>query len=491
MDIDSYNTPDGEALLQAGEHRRSRPPAERRALNTRLAAAVVFLVASVTLATVARWHQPLSVPRLALVLGAYVLVEQVRFPVAGGWTYPTMLVFVPMLFLLPTPVVPLAAMAAIVLNGVPNYVRRRTPLTRLPADVADAWYAVGPALVIVLGGAQQFSWSHWPIYLAALAAQIVSDMASTIGRCWIGEGINPRVQLPLLFWVYLVDAMLAPLGLLIAASAVKRPGLLLLALPVVGLLWLFARERRERLEQTLVLSSAYRGTALLLGEVIEVDDAYTGIHSRQVVDLAIAVADAVGLDSAKRRSVEFTALLHDVGKIHVPKEILNKPGRLDAGEWKILQRHTIDGERMLRQVGGSLADVGQFVRSSHERYDGHGYPDRLAGEEIPIESRIVSVCDAYNAMTTNRPYHAAISAADALAELRREAGRQFDPAVVAAFEPLVEAEAALVAAPRAQETAAATQVPRWVKIPDGQAERALSLLGAKPRPHGRVKVSAP
>ncbi len=151
-------------------------------------------------------------------------------------------------------------------------------------------------------------------------------MALTVARCWIGEGISPRVQVPLLMWVYLVDAMLAPLGLLIAASAADQPGLLLLALPVLGMLGLFARERQQRLEQTLVLSSAYRGTALLLGEVIEADDRYTGIHSRQVVDLAIALADAVGLDGSQRRNVEFTALLHDVGKIHVPKEILNKPG---------------------------------------------------------------------------------------------------------------------------------------------------------------------
>jgi HD-GYP domain-containing protein (c-di-GMP phosphodiesterase class II) len=178
----------------------------------------------------------------------------------------------------------------------------------------------------------------------------------------------------------------------------------------------------------------------------------------------------MGLDSRARRNVEFTALLHDVGKIRVPKHVLNKPGRLDAEEWKILHRHTIDGERMLRQVGGSLANVGQFVRSSHERYDGDGYPDRLAGEEIPIESRIVSVCDAFNAMTTDRPYRAAMSAADALDELRSQAGRQFDPNVVSAFEEVVTPP---------PERPRAHQMPRWVKVPEGQIEPALKVLSAE------------
>jgi HD-GYP domain-containing protein (c-di-GMP phosphodiesterase class II) len=437
MDIDNYASPDAEALLEAGADRRSRPLSPRRELPTRVIGAIGFLAAAGLLAALAPWHRSLSVSSLLLLLIAYVLVERVRFPVAGGWTYPTMLVFVPMLFILPTPVVPLTAMVAILLGGAPNFVRGRTPLTRIPAYIDNAWFAFGPALVIVLGGAQRFSWSHWPVYAAALVAQFVFDMASTIGRCWIGEGISPRVQIPLLLWVYLVDAMLAPLGLLIAASAVTRPGLLLLALPMVGLLWLFARERRQRLDQTLVLSSAYQGTALLLGEVIEADDRYTGFHSRQVVDLSLALADAVGLDAAQRRNVEFTALLHDVGKIHVPKEILNKPGRLDESEWQIVRQHTIDGERMLRQVGGALASVGECVRASHERYDGTGYPDRIAGEQIPIEARIVSVCDAYNAMTTDRPYHAAISSTDAIAELRRVAGSQFDPLVVDAFVRLL------------------------------------------------------
>jgi HD-GYP domain-containing protein (c-di-GMP phosphodiesterase class II) len=437
MAIDNYDSPDAEALLQAGATRRTRPPAVRRELITRLVAACGFLIAGGLLAALAPWHRSLSVPRLVLAIGAYVIVEKVRFPVAGGWTYPTMLVFVPMLFVLPTPLVPVAAMSAILLGAAPGYVRGRTPASRLPADIADASFTLAPALVIVLGHADRFAWSHWPVYLAALTAQVLVDGALWIARSWFGEGVNPKVQLPLLTWTYLADVMLAPLGLIIAASAVQRPAIMLLALPVVGMFQLFARERQQRLDQTLILSSAYRGTALLLGEVIEADDRYTGLHSREVVDLSLALSDAVGLDAVRRRNVEFTALLHDVGKIRVSNEILNKPGALNAEEWSVIRRHTIEGERMLKQVGGALANIGTLVRGSHERYDGTGYPDRLAGERIPIESRIVSICDAYNAMTTDRAYRNAIRPADALKELRRCAGTQFDARLVSAFVGLL------------------------------------------------------
>lgn len=171
--------------------------------------------------------------------------------------------------------------------------------------------------------------------------------------------------------------------------------------------------------------------------MVEADDEYTGAHSRDVFDLSRSTAAALGLEASQRRAVEFVAMLHDVGKILVPKGILNKPGELDAYEWEVIRQHTIQGERILKQVGGALARVARYVRSSHEHYDGHGYPDGLAGESIPIESRIVTVCDAYSAMTTDRPYRAAMPVDEALEELRDRAGTQFDPQVVRALERVV------------------------------------------------------
>jgi HD-GYP domain-containing protein (c-di-GMP phosphodiesterase class II) len=203
------------------------------------------------------------------------------------------------------------------------------------------------------------------------------------------------------------------------------------------MLWLFARERRQRLSETLALSSAYRGTAYLLGDVVEADDYYTGMHSRDVVGLSLSVARELHLDSRRTRSVEFAALLHDVGKIRIPKEIINKPGQLDPDEFQVVRRHPVEGEEMLRRVGGALATVGQIVRASHERYDGSGYPDGLRGEQIPVEARIIYACDAFNAMTTDRPYRRAMGTARALAELRSCAGTQFDPTVIDTIERLL------------------------------------------------------
>jgi HD-GYP domain-containing protein (c-di-GMP phosphodiesterase class II) len=149
------------------------------------------------------------------------------------------------------------------------------------------------------------------------------------------------------------------------------------------------------------------------------------------------VADRLGLSTRQRRSAELTALLHDVGKIRIPAEIINKPAGLTAAERAVINTHTIEGERMLERVGGLLGEVGRLVRSCHERWDGQGYPDGIAGENIPLVARIVCCCDAYNAMTTDRPYRAALPPAEALAEVERNAGTQFDPRVVEALREAV------------------------------------------------------
>jgi putative nucleotidyltransferase with HDIG domain len=207
--------------------------------------------------------------------------------------------------------------------------------------------------------------------------------------------------------------------------------------PMLGLLAMFARERASRLSGLLELGETYRGTALLLGDVVEADDAYTGMHSQGVVELVLAVSDRLGLDPDCRRNLEFAALLHDVGKIAIPKEIINKPGKLDAREWAIMKSHAAEGERMLRQVGGFMNDVASIVRSHHERWDGGGYPDGLIGEIAPLESRIITCCDSWSAMRTTRPYRQAMAYADAVAEVERHIGSQFDPTVAAALLAVV------------------------------------------------------
>ena len=236
----------------------------------------------------------------------------------------------------------------------------------------------------------------------------------------------------------------ATVGLLAALAARDAPFGALLVLPLIGLLDVFSRERSVRIDQSLELSRAYRGTTLLLSDVLDDDDEYTAFHTRGVVQLSIAVADRLGLDARQRRNVEFGALLHDVGKIAIPKEIFHKPGKLTPDEWVVMETHTIEGQRMLDRVGGVLGEVGQIVRSSHERWDGGGYPDGLRGDQIPLESSIVAVCDAFNAMTTDRPYRRALGLDTALAELRSGLGTQFCPPAVDALIELIEEDRGMV-----------------------------------------------
>ena len=437
MQFDSYETPDTETLLQLGRERHVPSGRDPRLLVTEAAAAAAFLAGAVALAVFGSSVRSFSMVPLAVAVPMYLAAGRVRFQVGSAWTPPTQLVFVPMLFVLPTPFVPLIVAACFVADELPQAFGGHPAPTRALARVADSSYSLGPALVLVLFGGQVFSWANWPLYLLAFVAQIVFDATAGLTRTWFAERVRPRDELPML-WIYVTDACLSCIGLLVAAAAVGQPGLMLLTLPLIALLWLLARERRQRLDFGMALSTAYRGTATLLGYVVEADDQYTGAHSRDVVDLSRSAAAALGLGAPQRRAVEFAAMLHDVGKIFVPKEILHKPGELNAYEWEVMRQHTIQGERILKQVGGALARVARFVRSSHEHYDGHGYPDGLAGESIPIESRIVTACDAYSAMTTDRPYRPAMRVDEALGELRDSAGTQFDPQVVSALERILK-----------------------------------------------------
>ncbi|HEX3344819.1 MAG TPA: diguanylate cyclase, partial [Polyangiaceae bacterium] len=159
-------------------------------------------------------------------------------------------------------------------------------------------------------------------------------------------------------------------------------------------------------------------------------------HVDAVTALAEEVALLLGLEANVVEHVRLAADLHDIGKVAIPDAIITKPGPLDEEEWQFMRRHTVIGERIL-QAAPALAQVALLVRSSHERYDGHGYPDGLVGDSIPVGARIIAVCDAYDAMTSDRPYRLAQAPSDAMAELRRCAGTQFDPQIVAAFEAVL------------------------------------------------------
>jgi two-component system, cell cycle response regulator len=168
-------------------------------------------------------------------------------------------------------------------------------------------------------------------------------------------------------------------------------------------------------------------------------------HLRDTAELALAVGRELGMSPEQLDEVARAAELHDVGKIAIPDDILQKPGPLDETEWSFMRRHTIIGERILLSAP-ALRPVARIVRSSHEHWDGSGYPDALSGAQIPLGARVIAVCDAFDAMTSDRPYRTRIDAASALDELHRCAGAQFDPRVVQAFSRILDRDAAVPAA---------------------------------------------
>lgn len=409
---------------------RSRLDLGGRERATRWVSALAFLAAAGSMAAFAHSGRSLSLWPFALLVVSYALASRVGFEVGSGFALPTELVLVPMLFFLPATVVPLAVALGVVLGHVPAYLNHRAPLERAVVTIGSSWYAFGPALVFLAAGEPSARVGGWWVLAVALPAQYLADLCSSAATERLALRLPVRDLLQPLLWAFTVDTLLASVGLAGAVAATTTRIALLLPLPLLALLQLFARQRQRGLDHLIELSTAYKGTAYLLGDVIEADDQYTGAHSRAVVDLALAICDRLGLDARQRQLVEFTALLHDVGKIKIPSEIITKRGPLTPDERTIIETHTVEGERLLRPVGGILAAVGHTVRSCHERYDGNGYPDRLAGEEIPLIARIVSCCDAYNAMTTDRPYRGALSLEQAHRELVVHRGSQFDPVVV-------------------------------------------------------------
>ena len=204
---------------------------------------------------------------------------------------------------------------------------------------------------------------------------------------------------------------------------------------------LLLADHRMYQQKTTGRTSASRQSADVLLKVLSEKDGALGDHIGDVAVLAQATAQHLGLPESDVRRVRLAAELHDVGKSAIPDEILNKAAALDGAEWDLIRAHTMIGERIIR-AAPSLADVAGLVRSSHERVDAGGYPDGLRGDAIPLGARIIAVCDAFDAMISPRPYREPVTVSEALNELRRCRGTQFDPLIVDAFCALIEARSA-------------------------------------------------
>jgi HD domain len=436
-----------DALVERARASTTLAPERREALG------MVAVTAAFALAVAAIWLRgPGSgghgVTTAAILTIAYALAARVRFEVGSGLAVPTQLVFVPMLLTAAPAAVPLLVALGFALSTLPEHLRGDRHPRRLLTHFASAAFAVGPVLVVCAAGRPEAALTPgtFALLAAALASQFALDVAG-----WLALGHSLRGQAGALVAAWEVDLVLTPVGLAIAVAGRGHVAAvaIALALPLVWLLAEFARQRTESVDQAIALSEAYRGTALLLGDVVEADDSYTGLHSRDVVTLVLSVCEALAVDADSRHLAELTARLHDVGKVEIPKEIIRKPGPLTPEERAVIETHTVIGERMLKQVGGLLEQVGELVRSCHERWDGGGYPDRLAGAEIPLVARIVCACDAFSAMTTDRSYRSALSHAEAIAEMRRCAGTQFDPEVVAALVAALDDDRPATLAPAA------------------------------------------
>jgi HD-GYP domain-containing protein (c-di-GMP phosphodiesterase class II) len=382
-----------------------------------------------------------SVVMFGGIAALYGLAGLVEFEVGSVYTDCSLPVLTAMFILLPPSLVPWCVAVGTALGAAVKASQGARHVSRLVPAVAQFSLPVLAPAAVLAWAPPVSSWVDAPVIAAALGVYIAADLAISLIFAWLAHGQALALPSPTEAWVYGIDLLLAPVGVAMAIAAQGRLwAVAVVFLPLAFLLRVFANERRSRLDHVLELSAAYRGTAMLLGDMVECDDAYTGSHSRDVVALAVEVGTRMGLEGASLRDLEFGALLHDVGKIAVPKEIINKPGKLTPDERAIVQRHTLDGQRMLENVGGVLSRVGVIVRASHENYDGSGYPDGLAGDAIPIEARICSACDAFSAMTTDRSYRAAMPVDQALAELRRCSGAQFDPDVVDVLVRLAEAD---------------------------------------------------
>ncbi len=176
----------------------------------------------------------------------------------------------------------------------------------------------------------------------------------------------------------------------------------------------------------------HKSIILILVKALDFYSPYTKGHSERVAELSAKIAEAMDLPSEEIKKVYWAGILHDVGKIFVLQEIINKPGKLTDEEFEIIKQHPVKSYELVREIKG-MEEIAKIVRHHHERWDGKGYPDGLKGEEIPLEARIIAVADAYDAMTSERPYRSALTPPEALEEIMKESGTQFDPQVVNAF----------------------------------------------------------
>jgi putative nucleotidyltransferase with HDIG domain len=334
------------------------------------------------------------------------------------------------------------AMAVALVTALMHWARRRRGFDKAVFDAGNFVLAAGAA------GATFHALDGTPRLLAAAmagAVYAVLNIGLVCAAMSLAEGLTLRaLWLERFHWARYYFLLFGPLAL-VAETAYRLmgvQGLFAFTLPPALMLLAF-RNYLERTEAAVDevrqanarLRRAHRDTIAALSRSMEAKDLYTGGHTGRVAAVAVALAERLGYDEEQVAAIEIGALLHDIGKIGIPEEILHKQGPLNDEEWTVMRTHPVVSDFILAELDLDPI-VRQCARSSHERMDGGGYPDGLSGEDIPLPARIVFVADAFDAITSDRPYRRSRSTAAALAEIEASAGTQFCPSVVAALHEL-------------------------------------------------------
>ncbi|MDX6490391.1 MAG: hypothetical protein QOD43_636 [Gaiellaceae bacterium] len=358
------------------------------------------------------------------------------------------------------------AMAVAVVVALVQLARRRTDLDKAIFDAGNLALATGAAGMTfhALDGASRL--------LAAAVAGCVYAALNNGLVCLamsLAEKTNWRAVWQERFhWARFYFLLFGPLALVAetAYNLMGVQGLVAFTVPP-ALMMLSARRYLERTaaavdevrEANVRLRRAHRDTIAALSRSMEAKDLYTGSHNGRVAAVSVALAERLGYGGDALEAIEIGALLHDIGKIGIPEQILRKEGPLDDEEWAIMRTHPLVSDFILAELDLDPI-VRECARSSHERIDGHGYPDGLGGEEVPLPARIVFVADALDAITTDRPYRRGRSVVDALAEIEGNAGTQFCPRVVAALREIWQTQPEVLAA----EEPTAAPPPRALRL---------------------------
>jgi hypothetical protein len=334
------------------------------------------------------------------------------------------------------------AMAVAVIAALFQWARRRSELDKAIFDTGNLALAAGVAGLTfhALSGVSP---------LVAASAAGLAYAAVNNGLVCLAMSIAERVDIRVVWrerfhWARWYFPFFGPLALVAETSyrIMGTQGLVAFTLPP-ALMMLSARRSLERTEAAVDevrdansrMRRAHRDTIAALSRSMEAKDMYTGTHTGRVAAVSVALAERLGYEGEALDAVEIGALLHDIGKIGIPEQILRKEGPLDESEWAIMRLHPLISDFILAELDLDPI-VRQCARSSHERMDGDGYPDGLCGEDVPLPARIVFVADALDAITGDRPYRPGRSTVEALAEIDANAGAQFCPRVVAALREL-------------------------------------------------------